>query len=117
LGIATGWFLSGNKLGKGTSTKGESGTVSSQKSSNEEGVLDESVKYQEAEGTLVEGGIKGEGTYHLERDGGPSKYVYLTSTAIGLDKFVGKKVKVWGETLSAINAPWLMDVSKIKLIE
>jgi hypothetical protein len=66
---------------------------------------------------LEEGGIDGEGTHHLVRDGGPSKSVYLTSTVIDLDSFAGKKVKVWGETISARKAGWLMDVGKIKIIE
>lgn len=80
-------------------------------------VADEAVFSDTAKGLLVEGGIKGEGTHHLDRDLGEQKYVYLTSSVIDLQSFVGKKVQVWGETLAAQNAGWLMDVGRVKVIE
>lgn len=119
-GILTGWLLSSPKA-SASKTSGNSQTkVESNKSSasaNEEGQLDEEIKYQEAEGKLVDGGIKGEGTHHIERDNNPSRYVYLTSTVIDLDKYIDKKVKIWGETISSKNAPWLMDVIKIQVLD
>jgi len=36
---------------------------------------------------------------------------------IDLESFTGKKVKVWGETISAQKAGWLMDVGKIQVIK
>ena len=66
---------------------------------------------------MVEGGKDGEGTHHLDRGLGTEKDVYLTSTVINLDDFVGKKVQIWGETISAQKAGWFMDVVKIKTIE
>lgn len=83
----------------------------------EMGISDESTFKDTAEGVLEEGGIDGEGTYHLVRPGGDSQNVYLTSTVIDLASFMGKKVQVWGQTLSARKAGWLMDVGKIKLLE
>ncbi|MCR4329748.1 MAG: hypothetical protein NUV65_04360 [Candidatus Roizmanbacteria bacterium] len=68
-----------------------------------------------AEGLLKKGGVEGEGTHHLERKGGPSQNVYLTSSAVNLDQFVNKKVKVWGKTYSAQTAGWLMDVGYLEL--
>lgn len=70
-----------------------------------------------AEGMLVEGGVDGEGSHHLERDGGPSQNVYLTSSVVPLDDYVGKKVKVWGETFAAAKAGWFMDVGRLELQE
>ena len=70
-----------------------------------------------AEGTLKEGGIDSEGTHHLERPGGTSQSVYLTSSVVDLDQFIDKKVEVWGETIGAKKAGWLMDVGKIKILE
>ncbi len=70
-----------------------------------------------AEGELVEGGIDGEGTHHLERPGGESQNVYLTSSNVDLDKFVGRKVKINGKTFDAEKAGWLMDVGKLEVIE
>ena len=113
-GVLTGWFLSGNKPSAKTESTPVEGTKQSE---TEAGLTDESLLPDNTEGKLVEGGIEGEGTHHLEREGGPSQNVYLTSTVIDLQSFVSKKVKVWGETLSAIHAGWLMDVGKIKVIE
>lgn len=70
----------------------------------------------EAEGTLREGGIDGEGAYHLERPGGESQNVYLTSSVLDLSQFMGKKVKVWGETHEAEKAGWLMDVIRLQVL-
>jgi len=36
---------------------------------------------------------------------------------IDLEKFVGRKVKVWGQTFAAQKAGWLMDVGKLKVLE
>lgn len=118
-GIAVGWIMAGNKLSGGKSGDSASGKVGVVNSSDEAGVVDESVfKNSEAPiGILQEGGINGEGTYHLERPGGISQTVYLTSTVIDLKTFVGKKVQVWGETLSGQKAGWLMDVGKIKVVK
>ena len=70
-----------------------------------------------ATGTLEAGGLNGEGTHKLTRDGGPSQTVYLISSIVDLDQYVGKKVQVWGETIKAQRAPWLMDVGRLKLTE
>ena len=69
-----------------------------------------------AQGTLKEGGIDGEGAYHLVRPGGDSQNVYLTSSSVDLSKFVGKNIKVWGATQTAQHAGWLMDVGRIQVL-
>lgn len=114
-GVGTGWLLSG----KTSSGKSSQPTTSSNamNSPEEAGIADEKTFKDTAEGTLVAGGIKGEGTHHLDRGTGESQYVYLTSTVIDLDTFAGKKVQVWGETTSAKYAGWLMDVGRIKVIK
>lgn len=112
-GIITGKVLAGGKVG-GTAPTGNS-APGAKTSLTEAGISDESTFKDTAEGTLREGGIEGDGTHHLERDGGPSQNVYLTSTVIDLQSFVGKKVQIWGQTLSAKKAGWLMDVGKIKV--
>lgn len=70
-----------------------------------------------AEGVLKEGGIDGEGQYHLERPGGESQNVYLTSSAVDLSLLKGRKIKVWGETFAAEKAGWLMDVGRVEVLE
>ncbi|MBU1085437.1 MAG: hypothetical protein ABIJ43_01850 [Candidatus Beckwithbacteria bacterium] len=80
------------------------------------GVMDEDAFRDVAEGEMAAEGIDGEGSHHLIREGGESKYVYLTSSIIDLDQFIGKKVKVWGETFEAQKAGWLMDVGRLEVL-
>ncbi len=70
-----------------------------------------------AEGYLELGGLDGEGSHKLLREGGVSQTVYLTSSSTDLDKFQGMRVKVWGETFKGQKAGWLMDVGRVKVIE
>ncbi len=116
-GTLTGYFLAGAKSEGSSFTKVNSLLPTRQGGSKEQGVADEGVFKDSAQGVLEEGGIEGEGTHHLVRDGGPSQYVYLTSTVIDLQSFVGKKVEVFGESLAGKKAGWLMDVGKIKVLE
>ena len=92
-------------------------TVASKPGAKEAGIADEATFKDSAEGLLEEGGVAGEGTHHLTRSGGVSQTVYLTSTVVNLDDFVGKKVKVFGQTISAKKAGWLMDVGLVKTSE
>ncbi len=114
LGIGTGYGLytftkpkSPKKLA--TEVKGELNT------GDIFGVEDEAVFRDTVEGTLMTGGIDGEGSHHLEREGGESQTVYVTSSVIDLDQFLDKKVKVWGETFEAQKAGWLMDVGRLAI--
>lgn len=68
------------------------------------------------EGELAEGGIEGEGQYHLVRPGGDSQNVYVTSSTVDLGQFTGKKIKVWGQTQTAQTAGWLMDVGRVEVL-
>lgn len=104
----------GLKAGK---TEELMGGVKAVDTDREKGIEDPGVFRDTAEGVLREGGIEGEGTHHLEREGGPSKTAYLTSSTVDLDEFVGKKIMVWGETFNAQHAGWLMDVGKVRLLE
>lgn len=114
LGILTGWLLSGMSKGK-TQDKVTGTSVTQTK--KEAGISDEKTFRDTAQGLLKEGGVNGEGTHHLEQDGGPSQYVYLTSSVIDLDSFIGKNVQVWGETFKGAKAGWLMDVGKVKVLD
>jgi len=110
-GIGTGYLFSG--VGKTISTSSNSGKAIIFGKS-EAGIVDESKFSTTTDGVLEEGGISGEGTYHLVRGNGPSQYAYLTSSVVDLGVFVGKRVQIWGETVSGKKAGWLIDVSKIK---
>lgn len=112
-GIYTGKTLAGGSVGS-TAPRGDTAPGATQ-SLSEAGITDETAFPDMAEGKLEEGGINGEGTHHLVREGGVSQTVYLTSTVIDLQSFVGKNVQIWGQTLSAKQAGWLMDVGKLKV--
>jgi hypothetical protein len=79
------------------------------------GIIDEELFPDEAEGTMTAGGIEGEGTHHLQRKGGESQNVYLTSSAVDLSAFEGKEVRVMGKTHDTEKAGWFMDVGYIEL--
>jgi hypothetical protein len=114
-GVTAAWLISSKVINKsGTSSKSAPGV---KVTSTEAGKLDPNIKYDTATGTLQSGGINGEGTYHLVREGGTAKYVYLTSSMIDLSLFVGKKVEIWGETLASKKAGWLMDVARIQVTQ
>lgn len=120
-GVGTGFFMSIGK-GKVAGIATKSGVsvapgAEVKSGGSEAGISDTAIFKDNAQGMLEEGGIDGEGTHHLVRDGGPSQNVYLTSSIVDLDQFVGKKVEVWGETFAAKKAGWLMDVGRIKVIE
>jgi hypothetical protein len=111
-GVITGYLLSQNKgLGSGGTT---AGTINKP---NEVGSADSQTFKDTATGVLEAGGLNGDGTHKLIREGGPSQTAYLTSSVIDLDQFVGKKVQVWGETQKGQKVSWLMDVGRIKIIE
>jgi hypothetical protein len=87
-------------------------TVQTDKSA---GVVDKKTFKDSAEGILKEGGMDGEGNFHLERPGGVSQNAYLTSSTVDLSKYIGKKIKVWGQTFSGQKAGWLMDVGLVEI--
>lgn len=80
------------------------------------GVKDDEKFPDTAEGTLKEGGIDGEGNFHLVRTGGDSQNVYLTSSIVDLSEYVGKKIRVHGQTFEAEKAGWLMDVGYVEIL-
>lgn len=77
----------------------------------------EDVFKDEATGTVQAGGLNGEGTHTLIRDGGPSQSAALTSSTVDLSLFVGKKVEIKGQTNKSNKVSWLLDVGNIKIVE
>lgn len=115
LGVGAGYLLSKNSS---TSTSAAlapgTGMVNTK---TEVGSNDTRTFRDTATGVIEAGGLSGEGTHKLVRDGGPSQTVYLISSVVDLSTFVGKKVEVWGETQKATKVSWLMDVGRVKLLE
>jgi hypothetical protein len=109
LGIGTGYLLAG----KGGSLGSAGGTI---KTETVVGSTDTKTFKDSAEGMVEAGGMNGEGSHKLVREGGPSQTAYLVSSVVDLDEYVGKKVRVWGQTMGAKKVSWLMDVGKIELL-
>ncbi|OGK28473.1 hypothetical protein A3C28_04130 [Candidatus Roizmanbacteria bacterium RIFCSPHIGHO2_02_FULL_39_9] len=110
VGVIIGFFAS-TFLAKSQIT---SQNITTQKTA---GIADKKTFKDKAEGTLKEGGVDGEGNFHLVRPGGESQNVYLTSSTVDLSQYVGKKVRVWGETFQAEKAGWLMDVGLVEVLQ
>ncbi len=108
-GVVTGFLL--NK-GSATSADNKPKMI---KTDKVVGSTDTKTFKDSAIGVIEKGGVNGEGTHKLIREGGVSQTAFLISSVIDLDEYVGKKVKVWGETFAAQKAAWLMDVGKIEL--
>ena len=109
LGAGTGYLLSHSSI-SGIGIK--QGIVNTAKVS---GSTDTATFKDSVVGVMQKGGTGGEGTNQLIRDGGPSQTVTLVSSIVDLDQYNGKKVKVFGQTLAAQKAAWLMDVGRVEL--
>ncbi|MBI3619578.1 hypothetical protein HY214_00295 [Candidatus Roizmanbacteria bacterium] len=110
VGLGLGYLL--NRLPKRLS----SSSTSLRPVKKTAGIADKKTFKDQAEGILKEGGIDGEGSFHLDRPGGVSQNVYLTSTTVDLAEYVGRKIRVWGETFGAAKAGWLMDVGLVEVL-
>jgi hypothetical protein len=113
LGVATGFFLASQRAGTAVSVAG--GNAEDAGSGTAIGSTDHKTFKDSATGTVEVGGLEGEGTHQLVREGGPSQTVYLISSVVDMDQFAGKEVTVWGQTMDAKKAAWLMDVGKIEI--
>jgi len=109
IGAVIGFGLT--RLNKKTASNG----VTTKDTAQSAGVVDKKTFKDSVEGILREGGIDGEGNFHIERPGGVSQNAYLTSSTVDLSNYVGKKVKVWGQTFSGQTAGWLMDVGLVEV--
>lgn len=115
LGVVTGYFISGaKKSGTGNAASAAAGPTATGK--NVFGSADTKTFTDSATGTIEKGGISGEGTHKLIREGGATQTACLVSSVLDLDQFVGKKVKVTSKTMDAKSCPWLMDVGQIEVL-
>lgn len=118
VGLGTGFLLS-HQGGTVLSTKKEviTQTDGEIKKGSIYGSSDEKAFRDSTEGMLEKGGLNGEGSHKLIRPGGDSQTAYLTSSALNLDQFAGRKVKIWGETYESQKAGWFMDVGRLEVLE
>ncbi len=117
LGILSGFGFSRNGGASITSTNNSGADLSNAQKGTVVGSDDTKTFSDVAEGIVKKGGIDGEGTFHLVRPGGESQNVYLTSSNIDLQALLDRKIKVWGQTIQAEHAGWLMDVGKIEVLQ
>lgn len=116
LGVAAGYFLTN---AQSSQQAARTAATSASGTSVVKGAVygsDDTTTFKDtAEGVMTAGGIDGEGQFHLVRPGGDSQNVYMTSSLVDLSLFIGKKVKVWGQTQKAQTAGWLMDVGRVEV--
>lgn len=111
IGIGSGLFMGQ----KNQSAQFQSEKPQVVETSQAAGIIDKKTFKDNSSGILREGGMEGEGNFHIERPGGKSQNVYLTSSTVDLSKYVGKKVRVWGQTFQGNKAGWLMDVGLVEI--
>lgn len=117
-GIGTGYLLS-RQGGIGSQVIKTMDGAQVVQGPKEVGIKDEKVFRDSAEGKLEvnDRSLVEEGSHKLIRSGGESQIAYLTSSVVDLSQFLGKCVKVWGETFAAQKAGWLMDVGRVKVLD
>lgn len=120
MGIASGFVIS--YLGKARSSTNvmKQGSEMSEKSdvAKSAGIADKKTFKDSAEGKLEESDEDAEvGSFKLVRPGGDSQTVYLTSSTVDMSEFVGKRVRVYGETFASDKVGWLMDVGFIEILK
>lgn len=117
LGAISGYGI--HKIQSAMRSKSVATTADSKKKDHKDsaGIKDKDTFKDSAVGILKEGGFEGEGSHHLERPGGKSQNVYITSSTVDLDSYVDHKVTVWGQTFAAEKAGWLMDVGLVEVLD
>lgn len=120
VGVFSGYGLSYMAGAQNAGTPNESGTKTL--SGNDDvvssaGIADKKTFKDNAEGKLTDKTDKDpdEGSFKLIRPGGESQTVYLTSSTVDMSQFVGKNVRVYGETFASDKVGWLMDVGFIEV--
>lgn len=119
-GVGTGYLLSsGGLVPVGERRETLEGGVEKLVGAKMVGIKDPKAFRDSTEGVLEvnQGEFTAEGSHKLIRPGGESQTAYLTSSVVDLDQFVGKKVKVWGETFQGQKAGWFMDVGLVEVLE
>lgn len=117
LGLLAGYFLVSMQAKKGSILSAQGGSAQSIQKGAVYGSDDTKTFSDSTQGTLVAGGINGEGQFHLVRPGGDSQNVYMTSSLVDLSLFINRSVKVWGQTQKAKTAGWLMDVGRVEVLQ
>lgn len=121
LGIVTGFGFSYFTGGSSKATNVKSGeSMSGGKDVVESaGIADPETFTDSAEGTLEKKSKDDPqvGNYKLVRPGGEDQTAFLTSSTVDLSEFVGKKVRVYGETFASDEVGWLMDVGFIEVLQ
>lgn len=116
IGIATGFVLSTtNKSQSAPSALLEAESVTPEIKENLSQTFSD-----EAQGVLeknTELDRYAQGPWILIRPGGEDQRAYLTSTVLDLDEYVGKEVKVYGETFGSSQVGWLLDVGKVEVVK
>lgn len=116
LGVITGAYLGGKGYWNKVTYRQVTGKTVVVAVGQEYGVSDQKSIRDSAIGLLVDSDNKTKGTHRLVR-GADALTVYLTSSTIDLNQFLGRGMQIWGETFQRENVGWFMDVTKLKVIK
>ncbi len=117
VGILTGTVLAGDKyFAQRAVYKDLSGKSIELAVGQEVGLSDKKSTRDGAIGLLVKSDDLIKGTHKLMR-GTDALTVYMTSSTMDLDQFVGRGVQIWGETFQRKGIGWFMDAVKLKLLK
>ncbi|MEI6532708.1 MAG: hypothetical protein WCO06_02620 [Candidatus Roizmanbacteria bacterium] len=117
IGLFSGYGISlATKSKSSTTTTSSTTKLSNAKVLESVGVNDPKTFPDSAEGIIQEGGSEGEGSFNLVRTGGASQTVYLTSSAVDMNPFINKKVRIRGKTQYSPKVSWLMDVGYVEVL-
>ncbi len=115
LGLGTGYYFSVKASGGGSLANPISSQQAQTAGADNQTFRDFAEGVIQPKPTPKTGQDYSEGTHLLMRDTGTP--VALTSSVVDLSKYVGKKVRVLGETQKALKEGWLMDVGKVEEIK
>lgn len=118
-GAATGYFLANRGISITQQVTELAGGISVVQGPKEAGIEDETLFPDTAQGKVRINDSEEitEGSHQLIRSGGESQTVFLTSSVLNLNQFLGRCVQIWGETFQAQKAGWFMDVGRIKTLD
>lgn len=117
LGAGTGYILAQHKQPTAMTMNSGNGSSKTIEKGKIYGSIDTATFKDSAEGVLRSGGIEGEGQYHLQRQGGESQNVYVTSSSVDLSQFIDHTIRIKGATQTAKHAGWLMDVGQVEVLQ
>ena len=117
LGLVFYWWQSSSPTFPGSQRKTETSLKVAQVKKGEVVGVDSPIFKDTTEGLLEKNTDESKPGTHILIRGDESQTAYLTSSVLDLDKYVGHKIKVWGETQAVESVGWFMDIGKLQILD